>query len=70
MPQHLHIEADFEEQILAAEKQLVPLLDPTSEEHLTARDAGQLQIAKASAAGACRLFQGLRSPNQHKPSEA
>merc|ERR1719181_671500 len=46
MQQHVHIEADYEEQIEAAEKMVAPLLDPESKEFMTRRDSGQLQLAK------------------------
>merc|ERR1719201_1397577 len=46
MQQHIHIEADYEEQIDAAERMVAPLLDPESKEFMTQRDSGQLQLAK------------------------
>mmetsp|Transcript_8163 Transcript_8163/g.18299 ORF Transcript_8163/g.18299 Transcript_8163/m.18299 type:complete len:565 (+) Transcript_8163:94-1788(+) len=45
MPQHVHLEADTEEQIEAAEKMVVPLLDPNSAEFIAHRDAGNQQLA-------------------------
>eukprot|EP00747_Dinoflagellata_sp_TGD_P208073 gnl/TRDRNA2_/TRDRNA2_81594_c0_seq2.p1 gnl/TRDRNA2_/TRDRNA2_81594_c0~~gnl/TRDRNA2_/TRDRNA2_81594_c0_seq2.p1 ORF type:complete len:853 (-),score=189.16 gnl/TRDRNA2_/TRDRNA2_81594_c0_seq2:121-2547(-) len=45
MPQHVHIEGDTEEQILAAEKLVEPLLNPESPEFEYARTHGMQQLA-------------------------
>mmetsp|Transcript_4705 Transcript_4705/g.14718 ORF Transcript_4705/g.14718 Transcript_4705/m.14718 type:complete len:657 (+) Transcript_4705:132-2102(+) len=45
MLQHVHIEADTEEQIAAAEKLILPLLDPESPEFEYARTHGMQQLA-------------------------
>lgn len=48
MPQHVHIEADTEEQIEAAENLLKPLLNPESPEFEYARTNGMQQLAKVN----------------------
>jgi len=45
MPQHVHIEGDTEEQILAAERLIEPLLNPESPEFEYARTHGMQQLA-------------------------
>lgn len=45
MPQHIHIEADTEEQINAAEEVIKPLLNPESPEFEYARTHGMQQLA-------------------------
>mmetsp|Transcript_140837 Transcript_140837/g.351091 ORF Transcript_140837/g.351091 Transcript_140837/m.351091 type:complete len:755 (+) Transcript_140837:65-2329(+) len=45
MPQHVHIEGDTEEQILAAEALITPLLNPESPEFEYARTHGMQQLA-------------------------
>jgi len=45
MPQHIHMEADQEEQIEAAEKLIMPLLNPESPEFEYARTHGMQQVA-------------------------
>eukprot|EP00392_Amoebophrya_sp_AT5.2_P001039 g1041.t1 len=46
LPQHVHIEADHEEQIEMADKLIVPLLNPDSEEFAKAQQAGLESLAK------------------------
>lgn len=48
MPQHVHVEADTEEQIEAAEALLKPLLNPESPEFEYARTNGMQQLAKVN----------------------
>jgi len=45
MPQHVHIEADTEDQIAGAEKLIMPLLNPESPEFEYARTHGMQQLA-------------------------
>eukprot|EP00397_Hematodinium_sp_SG-2012_P011775 GEMP01011923.1.p1 GENE.GEMP01011923.1~~GEMP01011923.1.p1 ORF type:complete len:770 (+),score=180.31 GEMP01011923.1:87-2396(+) len=45
MPQHVHVEADTEEQIEYAERVIKPLLNPESEAFELARNAGMEQLA-------------------------
>eukprot|EP00932_Pfiesteria_piscicida_P022970 SRR837773.971.p1 GENE.SRR837773.971~~SRR837773.971.p1 ORF type:complete len:616 (-),score=152.07 SRR837773.971:110-1711(-) len=48
MPQHVHIEGETEEQILAAERLIEPLLNPESPEFEYARTHGMQQLAMVS----------------------
>ena len=52
MPQHIHIEADSEEQIQIAEDLIVPLLNPNSSEFAAQKQRGAEQVA---------VFNGLKS---------